>query len=107
MKCKHLFSSITYILETIRLQDSLELVLDQEPVPELVEGKEPIPEIVQPPAPVLYEFHENHGRNIELINNKTGARRVASYNQGITIVQKPLEPNSKVYYQRNIVKKCF
>ncbi|CAH1098780.1 unnamed protein product [Psylliodes chrysocephalus] len=83
-------------LNSIRLQDSLELVLDQEPVPELVEGKEPIPEIVQPPAPVLYEFHENHGRNIELINNKTGARRVASYNQGITIVQKPLEPNSKV-----------
>lgn len=29
-----------------------------------------------------YEFHENHGRNIEL-DRKVIARRVASYNQGI------------------------
>lgn len=29
-----------------------------------------------------YEFHENHGRNIQL-ETKTIARRVASYNQGI------------------------
>lgn len=29
-----------------------------------------------------YEFHENHGRNIQL-ESKTSARRVASYNQGI------------------------
>lgn len=29
-----------------------------------------------------YEFHENHGRNIQL-ETKTTARRVASYNQGI------------------------
>ena len=29
-----------------------------------------------------YEFHENHGRNIQL-ETKTSARRVASYNQGI------------------------
>lgn len=28
-----------------------------------------------------YEFHENHGRNVEL-ERKTTARRVASYNQG-------------------------
>lgn len=28
-----------------------------------------------------YEFHENHGRNIQL-ETKTIARRVASYNQG-------------------------
>ena len=28
-----------------------------------------------------YEFHENHGRNVEL-ERKTIARRVASYNQG-------------------------
>lgn len=28
-----------------------------------------------------YEFHENHGRNIEL-DRKVIARRVASYNQG-------------------------
>ena len=29
-----------------------------------------------------YEFHENHGRNIQL-EKKTTARRVASYNQGM------------------------
>lgn len=29
-----------------------------------------------------YEFHENHGRNIQL-ETKITARRVASYNQGI------------------------
>lgn len=29
-----------------------------------------------------YEFHENHGRNIQL-EKRVIARRVASYNQGI------------------------
>lgn len=29
----------------------------------------------------IYEFHENHGRNVQL-EKKTVARRVASYNQG-------------------------
>ena len=28
-----------------------------------------------------YEFHENHGRNVQL-EKKTVAKRVASYNQG-------------------------
>lgn len=32
-----------------------------------------------------YEFHENHGRNVQL-EKKTVAKRVASYNQGITLV---------------------
>ncbi|XP_050504188.1 neuralized-like protein 4 [Diabrotica virgifera virgifera] len=81
-------------LNSVRLQDSIELVLDQEPIPESSEGKDIPPQIST--SPIFFEFHENHGRNIELINNKTTARRVASYNQGITIVQKPLEPNSKV-----------
>lgn len=31
-----------------------------------------------------YEFHENHGRNVEL-ERKTIARRVASYNQGTRV----------------------
>ncbi|XP_057662897.1 neuralized-like protein 4 [Diorhabda carinulata] len=75
-------------LNSARLQDSLEIVLDQEPVSEHLEVKET--------TCLPYEFHENHGRNIEIVNNKTTARRVASYNQGITIIQKPLEPNTKV-----------
>ncbi|KAG5890383.1 hypothetical protein JTB14_029747 [Gonioctena quinquepunctata] len=86
-------------LNSIRLQDSLELVLDQEQAPELVEGKETLalePSQNTPVPPVPFEFHENHGRNVELLENKTIARRVASYNQGVTIVQQPLEVGSKI-----------
>lgn len=35
-----------------------------------------------------YEFHENHGRNIEL-EGKRVAKRVASYNKGVVISSKP------------------
>lgn len=52
--------------------------------------------LAQPPnnfadeaATYAYEFHENHGRNIE-IERRSVARRVASYNQGIVMSSKPL-----------------
>ncbi|XP_074025291.1 neuralized E3 ubiquitin protein ligase 4 [Leptinotarsa decemlineata] len=85
-------------LNSVRLQDSLELVLEQEQAPELVETREHPPEPVDTPAPhpAVYEFHENHGRNVELLDSKTTARRVASYNQGIAVVQPPLEAGAKV-----------
>lgn len=81
-------------LNSIRLQDSLELVLDQEQAPELVDCKDGISDTKD--CTVAYEFHDNHGRNIELVGNKTVARRVASYNQGIAVIQQPLEYNAVV-----------
>lgn len=36
----------------------------------------------------IYEFHENHGRNVQL-EKKTVAKRVASYNQGTCTVRQP------------------
>lgn len=73
-------------MNSIRLQDSLELVLDQEQAPELVEGKDTVDHVksvcVKKNTPI-YEFHDNHGRNIEISSDKAVARRVASYNQGM------------------------
>ncbi|XP_063932045.1 neuralized-like protein 4 isoform X2 [Zophobas morio] len=69
-------------LNSIRLQDSLELVQEQLKDVEV--------------DSVVYEFHENHGRNIEIVEGRTTARRVASYNQGVVIAQPALEVNSKV-----------
>lgn len=71
-------------MNSIRLQDSLELVLDQEQPPNLVDGKETIQMEANAKKIVpIYEFHDNHGRNIEISGDKVVARRVASYNQGM------------------------
>ncbi|XP_063987913.1 neuralized-like protein 4 [Diachasmimorpha longicaudata] len=93
---------------SLRLQDSLELILD--PMPPVMRndlGMETSIEISEaklselPNTPVQlavssimeidlgYEFHENHGRNVEL-EGRTIARRVASYNQGVVMSSKPL-----------------
>ncbi|XP_028049148.1 neuralized-like protein 4 [Monomorium pharaonis] len=95
---------------SLRLQDSLELLLD--PVPprndagmdtsiDVSEGKL-INEATLTPTQATatgltaandgdwsYEFHENHGRNIQL-ETKTVAKRVASYNQGVVMSNRPL-----------------
>lgn len=95
---------------SLRLQDSLELLLD--PMPPILrndagmdtsidasEGKL-INEVTLTPTQSTaavpagdgdwsYEFHENHGRNIQL-EAKTIAKRVASYNQGVVMSSRPL-----------------
>lgn len=94
---------------SLRLQDSLELLLD--PMPprndagmdtsiDVSEGKL-VNEVTLTPTQTAvvgltasdgdwsYEFHENHGRNIQL-ETKTIARRVASYNQGVVMSSRPL-----------------
>ncbi|XP_077270706.1 neuralized E3 ubiquitin protein ligase 4 isoform X1 [Temnothorax americanus] len=94
---------------SLRLQDSLELLLD--PMPprndagmdtsiDVSEGKL-INETTLTPTQAAatglttsdgdwsYEFHENHGRNIQL-ETKTVAKRVASYNQGVVMSSRPL-----------------
>ncbi|XP_066248762.1 neuralized-like protein 4 isoform X5 [Euwallacea similis] len=85
-------------MNSARLQDSLEIVLDQEEAP--VELDECIILSSAEAAPVSpgrqYEFSENHGRNVELQSDKTVARRVASYNQGIVAVTPAMEPNKVV-----------
>ncbi|XP_043671711.1 neuralized-like protein 4 [Vespula pensylvanica] len=94
---------------SLRLQDSLELLLD--PMPPVIkndagmdtsidisEGKLANDTTLTPTQAVNhlsgetnwnYEFHENHGRNIEL-DRKVIARRVASYNQGVVMSSRPL-----------------
>ncbi|XP_034946058.1 neuralized-like protein 4 [Chelonus insularis] len=101
---------------SLRLQDSLELLL-LDPMPPIMrndgEGVDSLspmdaPEaklqqvILSPASSMLptviastgetdygYEFHENHGKNIEL-DGRTVARRVASYNQGVVMSSRPL-----------------
>lgn len=94
---------------SLRLQDSLELLLD--PMPPIMRNdagmdmsidtsEAKLNEIVLTPTqPVsvlstgetdwCYGFHENHGRNVELVG-RTVARRVASYNQGVVMSNRPL-----------------
>ncbi|XP_066581043.1 neuralized-like protein 4 [Prorops nasuta] len=94
---------------SLRLQDSLELLLD--PMSPVIrndagmdtsidasESKMINDMILTPTQPSLnlmgdtdwtYEFHENHGRNIEL-EKKSVAKRVASYNQGVVMSSRPL-----------------
>ncbi|XP_030761137.1 neuralized-like protein 4 [Sitophilus oryzae] len=84
-------------MNSARLQDSLEIVLDQEQAPvELEECNAIVGDEASSASIRRYEFHENHGRNIELLSDKTIARRVASYNQGVVAVVPPLEPNKAV-----------
>merc|ERR1712224_621742 len=39
------------------------------------------------------EFHENHGRNVQLKNSNTTAIRTDSYNQGMLLTSRPLKEN--------------
>lgn len=39
---------------------------------------------------IIFEFHENHGRNVQLGEGRRAAKRTASYNQGVVISSKPL-----------------
>jgi neuralized-like protein 4 len=75
-------------LNSMRMQDSLELAQEQ-----VESAKESVLEVA---TSTVYEFHENHGRNIEIVEGRTTARRVASYNQGVVIASPALEVNSKV-----------
>ncbi|XP_017783812.1 PREDICTED: neuralized-like protein 4 [Nicrophorus vespilloides] len=85
-------------LTSIRLQDSLEIVLDQETETCAPQEEATIPEEYQEALPpVKYEFHENHGRNVEVVTERNVARRVASYNQGLVIVQPCLTNNQSMY----------
>lgn len=87
-------------LTTVRLQDSLELALEQDQLKvELMIDVEPVEvlkNVDSESSSTRYEFHENHGRNIELVGDRTVARRVASYNQGLVIVQPALQPGQMV-----------
>ena len=42
--------------------------------------------------PTALEVLENHGKNILLSNGNRTATRVASYNQGIVVINQPLVP---------------
>lgn len=68
-------------MNSIRLQDSLELILDQMQAPDFPDLETEPVTVLKKETPI-YEFHDNHGRNIEILSDKTVARRVASYNQG-------------------------
>uniref|UniRef100_A0A670Z1B4 Neuralized-like protein 4 n=1 Tax=Pseudonaja textilis TaxID=8673 RepID=A0A670Z1B4_PSETE len=49
--------------------------------------------------PSLWEFLENHGKNILLSNGNLTATRVSSYNQGIVVVAQPLPPQQLFQFQ--------
>ncbi|XP_064438610.1 neuralized-like protein 4 isoform X2 [Mirounga angustirostris] len=48
--------------------------------------------------PTALEFLENHGKNILLSNGNRTATRVASYNQGIVVINQPLVPQLLVQW---------
>lgn len=75
---------------TVRMQDSVELLLE----PIYHDDKKSENDENSEMNSNIYEFHENHGRNIELSSDKRSAKRVASYNQGIVILNKPLKRGS-------------
>ncbi|KYN07792.1 Neuralized-like protein 4 [Cyphomyrmex costatus] len=70
---------------SLRLQDSLELLLD--PIPPRNDAG--MDTSIDVDGDWSYEFHENHGRNIQL-ETKMIAKRVASYNQGVVMSSRPL-----------------
>lgn len=74
-------------ITSVRMQDSLELLAEQElEIPtQLLDDTSPI-----------FLFHDIHGRNIELSAEKTVAKRVTSYNQGIVLVQPAAGVNVKI-----------
>ena len=70
------------------MMDSLEVVLDTEKNDKETDLVRPIR---IPPGGL--EFHENHGRNVQLKNSNTTAIRTDSYNQGMLLTSKPLKEN--------------
>ncbi|KAF5281234.1 hypothetical protein FQA39_LY05120 [Lamprigera yunnana] len=83
-------------LTTTGLQDSLEMALEDDRIKVDLSNELQKADSTKPASIVQYEFHENHGRNIELIAERSIARRVASYNQGLVIVQPALQPGQMV-----------
>ncbi|KAJ4442722.1 hypothetical protein ANN_04313, partial [Periplaneta americana] len=49
--------------------------------------------------PIVFELHENHGRNVQLGEGRRTAKRTASYNQGVVISSKPL-PREQLFQVR-------
>lgn len=83
-------------ITSVRMQDSLELIIEPEPTsPQELENKQ-LCETSNTETTAMnhFYFQENHGRNIEISCERTVAKRVASYNQGIVLVQPALTPNS-------------
>lgn len=81
-----------------RLQDSLEIVLEQEQQTlEAPIASEEVISLTENPSTstsiIQYDFHENHGRNIEISGDRTVAKRVASYNQGLVMVHPVMQQN--------------
>lgn len=52
--------------------------------------------------PAVLEFHENHGRNIQLGDGCRTAKRIASYNQGVVISSRPL-PREQLFQVNYVV----
>ena len=84
-------------LTSAPLQDSLEIILEQEQsLLEAPIASEEQVSLDNVPNNFKYEFHDNHGRNIEITGDRTTSRRLASYNQGVVVVQPSLVPNYPV-----------
>ncbi|XP_037118336.1 neuralized-like protein 4 isoform X2 [Syngnathus acus] len=51
------------------------------------------------PVPTAMAFLENHGKNIQLSNQKLTAARVSSYNQGLLVTAQPLNQQQLFQFQ--------
>ena len=56
-------------------------------------------------AKELCTFHHNHGLNIRLLENKTVAHRVDSYNNGVVFTEQPI-PNGYMF-QIEVINKNY
>lgn len=63
--------------------DSLELGVDP------LKNQDSMLESIESEA-VTFEFAENHGKNIQLSDDKRTAHRIQGYNHGVVVLTKPL-----------------
>lgn len=75
---------------TSHLQDSLEVVPEQNEKEEPSAGNASRPQELPDQMAKPLEFHENHGRNVQLKNRNRSAIRTDSYNQGLSVTNRPL-----------------
>lgn len=79
---------------SLKMEDSLEIVGEGLPTPTLTRLDDigvVASSLIGPDlVPEDFALSDYHGRNIELVDGKGGAKRVASYNQGVIVSQRPI-----------------
>lgn len=68
---------------SLRLQDSLDLGAD------VLKNQDSMLDSIESES-LLYEFADNHGKHVQLLDGKRAANRIKSFNQAIVCTTKPL-----------------